>query len=217
MFINKYLGNKVFVAIREAGLEPSGFTLTEDGGVILLEHRGSQSAMRLSDAPRGYVAIDARVSGQRHFTESTTDWPSLLAPWLEDVKRDVETPDLWAEYNRQQELLSATAPHDADVNTPFSPTEQEEIAERLMQLGTYAAASGNFSDDEVQILNAKLDLLLESSKHSRRFDWREQLIGALLGAVVGNVLPSGATIDVLNMALRSVGHLLGHPTLELPR
>lgn len=143
-------------------------------------------------------------------------WPQALDQWLLDVRNDLETPDLWEELRRQEGLLEAT-PGPDDSDTPFTTEEQEEIERRLREIAVYASDSENFSEGELQLLNAKLDYLIASSKYSRRSDWKNQVAGALLGAVVGNALPSGATIDVLNMLLRSIGHLLGSHGLELPR
>ena len=42
--------------------------------------------------------------------------------WAAKLKRDLETPDLWAELQREREILSRT-PDDAE-NTPFTPEEQ---------------------------------------------------------------------------------------------
>jgi hypothetical protein len=49
------------------------------------------------------------------------------------VKDDLETPDLWAELQRENHLLEAGS-SDVDDNTPFTPDEQNRIAERLREL-----------------------------------------------------------------------------------
>jgi hypothetical protein len=54
--------------------------------------------------------------------------------WLEEVKQDLDTPDLWAELKREAQLLGA----DSSVvteNTAFTVDEQREIARRLKELG----------------------------------------------------------------------------------
>lgn len=53
--------------------------------------------------------------------------------WLEEVKRDLETPDLWAELKREAELLGAGS-DEITKNAPFTPDEQKEIAGRLQEI-----------------------------------------------------------------------------------
>jgi len=53
--------------------------------------------------------------------------------WVAAVKRDIDTPELWAELQRETELLGAVS-DEAVENTPFTSAEQDEIAEQLRKL-----------------------------------------------------------------------------------
>ena len=63
-------------------------------------------------------------------------WQALItriSRWLEEVKHDLEIPDLWAELQREAELIG-TSFDDISENPPFTLDEQKEIAERLQEL-----------------------------------------------------------------------------------
>lgn len=41
----------------------------------------------------------------------STSWPTVeerVERWAQDVQRDIETPDLWAELQREREILTRT-------------------------------------------------------------------------------------------------------------
>ena len=52
--------------------------------------------------------------------------------WLNAVRRDVETPDLWAQLQRPDLFAAVSAA--ADGNTPFTAEEQEDIAVQMQAL-----------------------------------------------------------------------------------
>jgi hypothetical protein len=218
--LTKEQRNGIFELIQEVGLGAEDFGPPQDEG----------QSTRIEHKPTGsrYVVNEPDGEGDRRFVRNvgrgpgTQGWVEdshLLAAireWLTEVERDFRTPDLWEEFSQARRDLSGSVPAPAD-NTPFTVDEQAEIESRLRDVASYAAETGKFDDDDLRFLNAKIDFLIESSRHSRRFDWREQVVGAFLSAVVGNVLPQGATMDVLNTIVSTVGHLIGHPVLGLPR
>gem|GEM_PF-1908659 len=232
--LSKYERNEIFELIQDSELALADFEPPQEGtsGQTVIRHLLTDSSLTIGEREkntagrRTFWIQTGRVVGTRLGDDSSVlvgeDLLSGVKTWLDDVarrlaelERDRSTPDLWAEFAREREALSGSVPELVD-NTPFTASEQAEIETRLREVATYAAESGKYADDELQTLNAKIDYLIESSKHSRRFDWREQMVGAFLSAVVGNVLPQSATMDVLNMLVGTVGHLIGHPVLGLP-
>jgi hypothetical protein len=165
--------------------------------------------------PSGLLAIVATGSEERRRIWISFVWKRSLTAWLRRVKREIETPDLWRQFKAPQKLLEASPTHASD-NAVFTPEEQAEIREHLEEIRVHALNSGDFTDEELGRLNTKIDELIESSRRVLRFEWRDQVVGALLGAVAGNVLPQGATLEVLQMVIRSIGHLFGQPGLLHP-
>lgn len=221
MVLTKEIRNVSFKAIQVAGLDPADFAEPYDDDESKCSwfvHNPTGSYFGLTEIRdfMGKTTVYKVVGDQPRETVRTANWLREFEGWLSDVDRFAKTPDLWAEFVLEREALNGATPAPAD-NTPFTADEQAEIETRLRDVATYAAESGKFADEELQTLNAKIDYLIESSKHARRFDWRELVIGAFLSAVVGNLLPQGATMDVLNMVIGTVGHLIGQPVLGLSR
>jgi hypothetical protein len=119
------------------------------------------------------------------------DWPfevyswhaiiPRIGRWLEDIKRDLETPDLWAELQREAELLGAYS-DDVTENTPFTADEQKEIAGRLQEFAEHARRTYSLSGAQMRVLDAKLDYLVNAARRLGRKDWRNVFIGAITRA-----------------------------------
>jgi hypothetical protein len=215
---DKFERNAVFRAIKKARLDPSDFELHErHRRDFTLRHVGGREfTVGALDRPIPLVGIEMTVGEGRQRIRIGFGPKRALSVWLRRVRRDIETPDLWARFESDRELLDTTAPAHENDNTGFTTDEQIEIQEQLDAIRSYALTSGRFTDDELDLLNAKLDRLIESSRHSRRFDWRDQVWGALLGAIASNALPQEATLEVLRMVAGAVGHLFGQPGLLPP-
>jgi hypothetical protein len=212
---DKFERNAVFGAIKKAGLDPGEFNLRAGGPREFTLTHASVAEFKVESLRLGIVRSSARW-GEGHERERVSvSWKLGLSAWLRRVKRELETPDFWKLFETEQQLLDAPAV-DASDNTPFTPDEQVEIREQLDEVRAYALNSGDFTDDELERLNSKLDVLVESARHSRRADWREQVLGALLAAVAGNALPPEATLHVLQMVVQGIGHLFGQPGLLPP-
>jgi hypothetical protein len=221
MQLEKGQRNGIFDAIETAGLNPRDFELDTGGNdddEARIIHRRSESTFVLGrDGMGGYsgtmVAGDGRPWPYR--AHSWTSAEQSVSRWLEEVKQDLETPDLWAELQQEREMLG-TAPAEATENTPFSADEQREIANQLRATKKYVKKTYALSEDDMQALEARLDHLGDAAGRLGRLDWRTVVAGTLLTAIVEAVLPPEATRDVLLMLLRSLAHLFGHPIPELP-
>jgi len=128
--------------------------------------------------------------------------------WAKDVKEDVDTPDLWAELQREREVLTG-ARYDEVENTPFTSDEQAAIAERLQQTKQYVTRTYSLSDAQILHLEAKLDDIAAAAGRMGRKDWTLLVCGALLGAFVQGILPPEAVQDILRMTLDGLGYLFG--------
>ena len=136
-----------------------------------------------------------------------------VSTWLNEVKRDLEIPDLWAELRREAELLGG-ASNAVDENTPFTPEQQKEIAGRLQELVEYARRTYSLSEPEMQILSAKVDYLVGAADRIGRIDWRNAFAGVILGFILTAALSPESARHIVLTLLRAIGHLYGLP--ELP-
>jgi hypothetical protein len=138
----------------------------------------------------------------------------LVAAWLQVVRRESEAPDLWVEVERERATVGEPPP--AVENTPFNASEIEQIAKQVEEVKAYVRHTYDLPEGQLHALEARLDYLVEASHRSPRLDWRNAMLGVLLGAIVQGALPSNVVRDVLVMTLRGIGALFGHDLPQLP-
>src|ERR1019366_7556755 len=119
------------------GLDPKKCDLTKGyGAAASISHVPSGSVFILDDNVLPYtgkyvVGNSELVRPYQAFT--WTQVRETVRRWAEEVKRDVDTLDLWAELQREPEILTG-ARYEAAENTPFTPNEQAEIAKQLREI-----------------------------------------------------------------------------------
>jgi len=217
VLLEKEQRNAIFKAIQEVGLDPSEFDFDYGDAEGRISHRRSESYFMIGGDPGKYV-------GSYLFGEASL-WPyevyswsaveDRVRGWLADVKRDLETPDLWDELRRETELLGVASDQTSE-NTPFTPDEQAQIEKRLRELREYARTTYSLSEPQMQVLDAKLDYLVEATRRQGRTDWFLLFYGAIFSYVLSAALPPETARDIAVMFLRGLAHLLGHHIPELP-
>jgi hypothetical protein len=96
-------------------------------------------------------------------------------------------------------------------NTPFTPAEQERIADVLAAV-MRQAADEDVPATELRVLQAKLDYLIEAAKHSRRKEWLIVAVTVISQPFVDGVLTSRLVHTVLTAVAAGLGPIFGHPT-----
>lgn len=135
--------------------------------------------------------------------------------WLWAVKRDIETPDLWAQLQRDAELFGAVS-DEALGNTPLTTAEQEDIAGRLRELKAFISRTYSLSELQTRRLEEKFDYLTAAASRVGRKDWLFLGAGVMLSYFVEVALPSEAARGILKTLLTSIGNILGGGPLSLP-
>jgi len=131
----KWQRNAIFEAVVAGGLDARECTLDYDDAGGRITHAPSESYFLLEGDPGHYTSTMAVSKDLPRPLEHYT-WPTVeerIQRWAEEVKRDVETPDLWAQLQREREILTGARYEDVE-NTPFTSDEQAEIAEQLRQI-----------------------------------------------------------------------------------
>jgi hypothetical protein len=212
--LQKWHRNDIFKAIQAVGIDPREFDLDDSGAEVRVKHRSSPSCFTVS-RESGYYVGQSVVADGPVWPFSPCSWLTLMprvSTWLEEVKHDLATPDLWAELQREAKLLGAGS-NELTKNTPFTLDEQEEIARRLQELAKYASRTYTLSTAQMQTLDAKLDYLVKASSRLGRKDWLIMFIGAILGYILSVPLPPESARDFLLPLLRGIGHL--YPELPI--
>jgi hypothetical protein len=209
--VNKFERNTTFVAVREAGFDPTEFELHTRGPETELLHSPSHSrlAIGLNDYAKRWV--DAVVARRPAACMGMSEWNAALDSWLAELK-DLDTPDLWESLADPPQLLDLSSGTD---NSRFSAWEQAEITRQFAALITETEDS--LPHEDKLRLEERIAYLEEAAMRVGRLDWRTLVVGALLGDVVTGLLPPDATRVVLLGLFRALAHLLGHQLPELPQ
>ena len=216
MQLQKLQRNDIFEAIREAGLPPEEFDWNSSEDASRLQHRPSDAYFDFKGVAGNYVsrylAGDAPVEERAGLSQYRLMQQVRLS--LAAVKQDIDAPDLWAQLQREAESLGAIS-DEAIANTPLSPAEQEEIAERLGELRRYVVTTYSLSGLQAGRLEERLDFLAAAASRDGRKDWLLMAAGVVLSFVLGAAFPPETVRDILGTILISIEHILGRGPLGL--
>ena len=214
--LNKWKRNQIVEAIQTVGLDPRHFDLEDDGSQARIKHKWSPSCFTIRSNGVHYD-VSYVVGDGMEWPASAYSWqtiPTRICSWLEEVKRDLATPDLWAELQREARLLG-TVSDDVTENTPFTLDEQSEIAARLQALTEHARHTYSLSATQMQAVDAKLDYLVNAARRLGRKDWLNVWAGAILSLILTASVPPEAARDMFLGLVRVIGHLWGVPDLPM--
>lgn len=79
------------------------------------------------------------------------------------LKRETETPDLWAAFSAENALLQnggATEPSD---NLPFTPAELPQVQKCLEEIKTYVIKTKDLTETQRKIIDARVDHMEEAA------------------------------------------------------
>jgi hypothetical protein len=214
--LEKFQRNPIYEAIVAGGLDAHECELSEP-----TESVGIDVQVRISHGPSGsyftiggnalygytgtYVVGDSAIS-LPYKAITWFDVPKLVLRWAEEVKRDLDTPDLWAELKREREILTGTR-YEAAENTPFTPAEQAEIAKQLGEIKEYVKKTYSLSSQQMSGIEARIDEASEAARRIGRKDWLLLFYGVMFSVIVTQLLPPEAVQQILAMALHGLDHL----------
>jgi hypothetical protein len=219
----------VFQSLRDLGFDPGEFELVENFLCATRDSRAPSSvesrAPALVHPASGYYFVFRQhpEPSSNYWVEfspandapigsyGTGSWDSVLVPkfqeWLTNLRRELDTPDLWREL-RSQRALVAGDNTDA-LNTPFTSEEQAQIREQLEELKVLVHEGFDVTTEQFGVFSARLDYLEGALPRQGRIDWRNNLIGALISLVLERVVPPGIFNAAFGFLVRTIGHIIG--------
>jgi hypothetical protein len=204
--LEKIWRNAIIQAVQAGGLDPRELDFDFGDTETRIAHRWSESHFilggRWSNWQGSNVVGDAAPWPYREYVWSKVE--QRVERWAAEVKKDLETPDLWAQLQREREILSR-AP-DAAENTPFTPDEQAEIVKHLDEIKEYVKNTHSLSQDQMVALEEGFKVLATATKRVGRNDWRLMFLGLMLTPIVAGILPPDAVHGFLWMALHGLQH-----------
>jgi hypothetical protein len=214
MLLQKRRTNQIFEAIQSVGLNPQEFEFENRGTETRLKHKWSKSYFVIGGNAGHYVG--------RYVVGDAIDWPyevyswepvmSRFSGWVKDVKDDLDTPDLWAELQRDARLLGGVS-GEANKNTPFTSEEQKDIEERLREVEAHVRNTYSLTESDFNLLHKKIDYLVDAAGRLNRIDWLNACAGALFGFILSVGLPPESIRPFMTDLLH---HLFEHGLPQLP-
>lgn len=211
--MEKWQRNAIYKAVVAGGLDPRECTFDYADAEARITHLPSASYFLLEGAFDKYIARAVVGDSERWPSGLRTLWIQVeprVQSWARAVKEDVDTPDLWAELQREREILTGARYEDIE-NTPFTSDEQAKIAEHLRQIKEYVARTYSLTDAQMRHLEAQLGNITAATDRVGRKDWTLLVYGVVLNTFVDGILPPEAVQDILRMTLDGLSYLLGPP------
>jgi hypothetical protein len=207
--LEKMWRNAIIEAVQAGGLDPREFDFDFGEMETRIAHRWSESHLILGGSwgswEGSYVVGDAVPWPYHEYVWSNVE--ERVEQWTAKVKKDLETPDLWAQLQREREILSRTP--DESENTPFTPDEQAAIVKHLDEIKEYVKNTHSLSQDQMVALEEGFDELATATKRLGRNDWRLMFLGLVLTLIVTGTLPPDTVHGFLLMALHGLQHFFG--------
>jgi hypothetical protein len=212
--LRKLYRNDIEKAIETVGLDPTEFDRDNQDTEARIKHRWSDSYFAIR-RQSGYYVGESVVGDGLTWPYQPRSWQAVMRQfetWLSEVKRDLETPDLWAELHSQARLLKIGS-GDLAENTPFTPAEREEMASQLGEVANNIKTGYSLSEPQMRVLNEKVDYLVDAAGRLGRTDWRGVFIATALSFVFSVSLPPETARHIFFTLLQAIAYHYGFPEL----
>jgi len=124
---------------------------------------------------------------------------TLFRSWLQNLKIEVEEPDLWATIGQEKALSTAASFANVD-NLPFTAADQNLIAAKLDEIKAYLLEGQQFAAEQAQFIEQEFAYLKDASKKFGRKDWLRVLLSVLIGQAINLALDPVKAKAVLGLA-----------------
>ncbi|OZV12380.1 hypothetical protein CIW83_09810 [Tissierella sp. P1] len=186
--------NSLLEEIKESALNPFNFDwdneIDENTDLLLevLKYKGTEYYFAIvvdDDIFRvGYTPGENMLYERTEYDE----WEEILyyfRNWLSCLKREISQPDLWEELEKikMDDLipeLDGLEFEDKYEREEFSYREVMQIEQGINDIRNYLVETSNGNDEEIKIINQKLDYLTDAVKRMGRTDWKNIFIGVMI-------------------------------------
>ena len=217
MVLKRVEKNELLELIAGCDLQANDFKLTQDDRVTAIDHASSGSRFTIARdfTPQLNATVKVGNSESFHLPDTWNGLKFEFGQWLDEVKVELDTPDLWEKLRQGSELL-ASGQHGDLANTLFTHTEQVQIARQLAEIKQYVHKNYELTAEQTARVEARFDAAEEASRRLGRKDWVLLFGGALLGTLTSALLPAHIVLEILTATAQGIGHLFGGGPPQLP-
>lgn len=215
--------NYVFKVLQKIGLEPANFSwkhqqitdpddLSADEDIIVprLEYLDGEYYFQFEKYSCTFSPGQTKAVEYKNL-ERSDEQLFFVRKWAEDIKRQIEAPDLWAEIEKYRATLPLVTGEQL-VNEPIPAYEVEEIADKLQQLAGKIEQQFELNDEQNKFVRNKLNYLADAAKRQPRRDWENILISVFIGIAFQLALDPTKAQQFWQLVKRIIGpfiHLIG--------
>ncbi len=204
--------NLIFETLVARGLDPASCELDDYKIQVDLTYEPLRTCFSISKDNRPNTYSATPVVGGVYLGDCTAaSWDELmdsLGTWAEEVRYNMETPDLWAELEQVPRVLAAAQTADAS-NAHFTPDEQSEISRMLDATKKLVRERFELTSVQLAAIDQRLDDVEEASKRLGRKDWVMMFYGAVMSAFIADAVPPTVIQTVLTTVVHGIAHIFG--------
>ncbi len=216
-FLLKGQKNQLFTTIQDKGMSPADFAFEIEETIL------KDEKITITHKTTGYyfaVVINSAVNYRTTFSPGKTavishgkhtSWVGVVQNvelWVEYLKREIETVDLWEALVYDNQLVQEATQQPSE-NLPFSESELPDVWKALDEIKSYVVKTHELSEDQKKIVDARFSYIEEAAKRMGRKDWVNIVISNLLSIVITLSLSGESTRDLFQFAGQVVRQLLG--------
>jgi hypothetical protein len=123
---------------------------------------------------------------------------SAFQRWVQNLKREIEAPDVWSAIANEKILSDASLA--VDNNTKFTIEENIRIGQNLNEIKQYLLSTQPFSLEQKQYLDARFNYLVDASERLGRKDWFLLVVGTFMNIIIGLALMPNVARELLRIA-----------------
>ncbi len=138
-----------------------------------------------------------------------SDQLELFHRWLSYLKRETEAPDLWGAISEGAQVLESAASSDTS-NALFGAEEKAYIVQGITEIKRYLLTAHKL---DPELVESRLNYLVESSERVGRKDWLNLLISVLVSIVISAALPPEATRELFRFVATVLRQIINMPLL----
>jgi hypothetical protein len=200
--------NSCYRVVEQSGFDPADFRWSEQTHDEYLH--GNYETFRVSvltHKPTGYFVLfggfgvsispgpEQRV---QHYENGKETGDQLCQLWLQELREEVDAPDLWASV-AEERVLSDAAATSAD-NRPFTESEQTLIARQLRELQSHVLEGQTLQVKQLEFIEERFMYLTAASERIGRKDWLILALGTFVTIIVGAAFAPDQAKALLGMA-----------------
>lgn len=212
--------NEVYEQAKARGLNPSEFVWEERASKFINHTMVSV----LTHRPTGFYYI-FDIKGGLHWAEYSPgpeyaieqiligSWESqfrYVVKWLDYLKIEIESPDIWGAISQESELLDATVSD--DDNSPFTKNEKEDIFTGLKEIKQYLIDAHQIN---AELVESRLKYLEEATDRLGRKDWINILFSIIIGIILNATVSPESAREIFRFISVVFGEFIKHPQLLL--